>query len=1015
MAAGNLILQIQDAGSDQWLNAYLEDDAQISIDETSPLWDGKSSGMFSYSFTLNVERNRHILGNIDQMHGSDIYAALYGRKFRLIVCDVPFRSGIIRLDDKVDVNDGEIEIELAAQEKELDEILDGVNCRDIPVDDGVHRIQIGYSFKKEQTFPMYLAYYHHGKYDQQTKHLYEGNPIDVNISMPKAMVPRYHHEDGTVEDYVNVQNPYNPSTPWKWPFCNVRVCTQKFVQSSSGWEKERGYSVGEADRVNSAPCFYVPYFLYRLWHTTGIDVCVREDQLETVRDFLRLAMYHTDCDYTEELVDGASFFNSSDDNKVKFYVNATKDNTYINALEETWRQQDSSGATTLNRYYDEYYFCLGTGDDPTSPLPLKGKKWIPLNKMANLMRCYATSDNFPDADVSSLLDCVSQAFCARFVFDSSGRALRIVLMRNVLRSDDVEVVHADVRDMYTEHNHTVGFRLKYKSSSEIYKNKITGQRVIIGTEEDENGSSVDTTFNYNDYRRLSTTADYGDIVQHVNPYDATTYLHTGTGNAYRIKVDESASTEEELFPSLFEVGGYGDVEIGDCSDDDRVEEVSIGFNPIIPNDVNYQKQITSSSDTEVDGLVPKYAQFSDAEVHHVTKDGEDVLTTTEEVFTKTILRVEGYGAISTNGGMNNFNKKGFNNFKVSLHVRMDAVESYDISGGAEYPYDTDSNGITLGIMRGSGADSKFVRVGSDGEGNETWTYEPGSNSAFTSDSIDYNGNIFDYNGTSDGYEDADYSSAKFEQLARAAIAQINSAFNVNITYKRSLVYSGAEIRSCYMAESSYERTHGYVCPVTYMGNANTGKFYLIFNPGQYRGDKSQFMYAIMRALRAETTLSVVVALGGLLIKTYDTSAEAQAAVQKWIALSDLGEDKVERVSLKLKAEKKNPYHGASASTPKYGRTDDPYEHMTDEDGYFPCTGDIAQRRGLYDQFYVEYAYWAIHRKVAHITARVELADILNIDFTKKYRIGDIVGFINKMSYTVSADGLSDVKFEMYYL
>ena len=44
-----------------------------------------------------------------------------------------------------------------------------------------------------------------------------------------------------------------------------------------------------------------------------------------------------------------------------------------------------------------------------------------------------------------------------------------------------------------------------------------------------------------------------------------------------------------------------------------------------------------------------------------------------------------------------------------------------------------------------------------------------------------------------------------------------------------------------------------------------------------------------------------------------------------------------------------------------------------------------------------------------------MADILNIDWTKRYKIGDYIGFINKYSYTINAEGMSDVELEMYYI
>lgn len=99
-----------------------------------------------------------------------------------------------------------------------------------------------------------------------------------------------------------------------------------------------------------------------------------------------------------------------------------------------------------------------------------------------------------------------------------------------------------------------------------------------------------------------------------------------------------------------------------------------------------------------------------------------------------------------------------------------------------------------------------------------------------------------------------------------------------------------------------------------------------------------------------------------------------------------------RFSLKLRAEKPNP-----------------------EGGFYPVTNVEAQKRGLFDKFYTEYAYFVVNRKIVKMICRMEIADILNIDWAKRYKIGDYIGFINKYSYTVDSTGMSDVTLEMYYV
>lgn len=82
---------------------------------------------------------------------------------------------------------------------------------------------------------------------------------------------------------------------------------------------------------------------------------------------------------------------------------------------------------------------------------------------------------------------------------------------------------------------------------------------------------------------------------------------------------------------------------------------------------------------------------------------------------------------------------------------------------------------------------------------------------------------------------------------------------------------------------------------------------------------------------------------------------------------------------------------------------------------YAITSTYAQKRGLADKFYAEYSYFVRNRKVAKILCKMELADIVNLSWEKKYRIGDVVGFLKSYSYTVTKDGVSPVSLELYYI
>lgn len=111
-----------------------------------------------------------------------------------------------------------------------------------------------------------------------------------------------------------------------------------------------------------------------------------------------------------------------------------------------------------------------------------------------------------------------------------------------------------------------------------------------------------------------------------------------------------------------------------------------------------------------------------------------------------------------------------------------------------------------------------------------------------------------------------------------------------------------------------------------------------------------------------------------------------------------------RVSLKLRAEKPNPYY-------KKGSTKDEEKNQ-----YLPITNEKLRGRGLCDQFYKEYSYWVRNARIVKRTVHMTLAQFLAIDKTKRVRVGDIIGFIKKMEFTVNnQSGLGNVTMEIMYI
>ena len=84
-----------------------------------------------------------------------------------------------------------------------------------------------------------------------------------------------------------------------------------------------------------------------------------------------------------------------------------------------------------------------------------------------------------------------------------------------------------------------------------------------------------------------------------------------------------------------------------------------------------------------------------------------------------------------------------------------------------------------------------------------------------------------------------------------------------------------------------------------------------------------------------------------------------------------------------------------------------------------CIDDKEVRnRGLFDTFMSEHAHFLLNRKKYKIVCECEIAALADIPnhWDKRYKIGNIVGWINKISSSVSVkDGLGLVEIEMYSL
>lgn len=782
--------------------AVLSEGQSINIEENSPVWG--EGNTFSFPFELDVEANRHILGNSDQLTGMSVYDVLEGLPATLYVMGIPLFYGKLSLDDEVEISEGKVEVSLISSDLAFDDMIDGMKCQDVELKNrivlGERWSEFSVSVKFEEDGPEYPDAIQ-GLFPSFFMKMRDGGNSTVNLSAAYPNAP-----------YCNMricyELPEELQDDEKGPNMKLKGEYDNFITSVVNKVIHGKYVVLDAERPNSAPCFYVLYFLECLFDKLGIAI---EKGFPSItaqeEDMNRLAFVNAKCAYEEE----------STDSSVEIEMDSD-DLWWPNWIEET--------------NYD--YPVMFTRVDNTSYACIK----IPVKK------CIATSENFPDTDVSSVIDAMRTGFGMRFLFDRQMSKVTPVYVRDILRGEEIVSVNAEIMEVHKQESAIRGFVLEY------------------------DGNDEDTSFNYNEWDNPQIVTSYNLVTASVNAYNKNLYLDSRNGNAYRVKNDSEATEEENQNPSLFEVGMFNAVEYGDCSDEKRVEKVSISFSPIVVNDTAVAERLDALNArvrgvggiTDENNNEQKFAAFFDVNMKYPSlrpaiKVGVYVLTRgsgkKRAELQYTYVDTQRYDEKYTDQSLKKIdeNRKAHRS-KFGTPVAQKYLDN-------ESPIQTYDAGLTLGVMRGPGNTSgvQLYDPDYDKEGNSKYVTVP-TNYAFHSDTVDNYARVFDYDGE-----------------------------------------------------------------------------------GNYTG--------------------------------VDTSG---------------------RFSLYLRAEKPNP-----------------------EGGYFEISNESARRRGLFDKFYAEYAYFVTHRKIAKLTLRMEIADLINIDWTKRYRIGGYIGFINRCSYTVNADGISEVELELYYL
>lgn len=981
--------------------ANLPASATITLIMESPLFG--SGNIWSLPFTLNVNANLHLFKSAGEVHGARLHDQLDKRRARLWVSGLPLYYGYIELDSEVSVTkDGDVDIVFSSGRKTFMERIEGGKANQVPL---LSDVLLGVALWRQRSVQVDAELQvtpvleddsdgsdnYDAKWAPVAKYMTKNgsnNTIaltsDICQLWPKYMMPHgiFWNKDMTgvahtitKEDTINTQEPYDDEAPTAHPYCNVALCYQKHgfpkvddgtaltADAGSGEENyssdpvaQRGYDVAPADRVNTAPCFYVMYWLRALF--THLGMPIDENQMQDVQDLRRLFFVNTKCAYEEPAssVDNDERYQwcSMAALTTKYPVAGGRGVAYASYIpedrvrEEFIKVEDSRFQVTNHDVPPVDTSQTSTGEpgwmvqhygDPTKHIKgfkvtiqslKRPKDWFSQSHKSNttifypqgLLRfvgadgvsygfrghkAYATSDNFPDVDIEEVVKALEDGFGVRFVFDESYHRVKIVLMRNVLRSNAVQKVACKVVGKAELSDSNIrGFRMTYGGSDDTaFCYKPFQEALPSGAKKKEWIDKSDT----HDYSKMKLNSSYTEAKNNVTAFNKTCYVDPVDGNTYGVKVDKDAKRYNEQYPSLFEFAGYMDAEDGVCNDDNEgsVKEISLGFAPAFMNDVAGNAEGTDQSFAlMVDGdMGPRRFDFENIDcsapdcLYPVTELHEEpyvnlvdpsnspkrgyksakheklgAFSITSDMYAQVemaaatlefIHYLPGVGGPRTVSVNAHFDLEGYVNEGYKLFLQ----DNFEPNDDGVAPIETHDWGLTLGVMRGSGSDSKvsYSLDSKENEDNDTWKVVDGSSATAHPDTCNDYGEQWDYNGSQGGV-------------------------------------------------------------------------------GDLKG----------------------------------------------------------RFSLKLRAEKPNPYFDPSQPESAQNRR------------YLEITDPNNRRRGLMDKFHAEESYWWRNARVAKQTCQMEIATLKAMDLTVRAQIGDINGFIKRMTVVVSNEtGIGMVEVEQMYL
>ena len=1025
--------------------AVLASNTRIHIRRNSQIF-GKGD-VWTHSFNLNIAVNAHLFGTAGDIHGSRLHEQLDKRRARLWVEGIPLYLGYLRLDEDAEVDEDEnVEVSFESGKKTFDDMIEGTSARDVSVGDAV--IGVALNRKRAVTIRNIKGKFKLVNLPMQTtgdegkiKRQLEGSTFYFEADnipyspfthrWPKLVLSKGRLTDysGTTEapvdiDYTNIHMPYDS----EHPFCNVNVCYQRKQRKEDDTEETlRDYinrlargddttTGGDGQtRFNNAPNFYLLHFLNRLFIDLGIHIT--ENQMLNVEDLRRVFLANLGCFYEEMDLNNDTVDNYERGSaEWKRYGKYSFPDDFITKGSKVYLDDDDKGKVYVQRLQIEGFNDI-TGQ-PGIVTELDAGITTECQKPTGYL-AYATGENYPNVEISEIIRATESAFGVRFLFSDDFSNVRIVLLRNIFRQKEVQHLSCHILSESKTENSIRGFIMTYGQDKDNTYYFYKGFDDALPKRKDQWPDKSDQ----HDYSKWNLNSTYYEILNKVTAFNKTCYVTPINGNAYGVKIDEE---EELMFPSLFSYADFADAQDGICTgEEETIDTVTVNATPLIMNAVDDGYSVFMSGEMKAPGKAELAAQIPTTNIEETT-----AAKIVSHIYHK--------------GGRDEGFVYSYDYFDIRLQATVYIKEGYEASlqdnysftGNDGTPFDKVDLGLCFGVMRGSGdnayIDAKYDDI--EDEGNEYWQVVPGNGAIVHPDTCDNYGKEWIYDAVNKedlpDEDTGDSSSTVVVKNKEEALRMLSELFpNSNapfyteekgyitdatvvrpdwISVEQAFPGSGVvtvwAIRHIWcMFASSYSITgttcniNDYITWITqHQGwhnrireiDAGPGGKNLLIELGYWKEQP------VSSFERRDTLLD-------LCKKAY---GDSEADESQPIIIDNGVSAKYGRFSLKLRAEKPNPYYVA-------GSTEEGKSNQ-----YLQITNQNLRGRGLCDQFYKDYSYFIRNARIYNAKLDMGIAELMTLDDTVLVQVGDITGFIKDMAFDVDIQsGLQPVEMKLLYI